>query len=73
MAAGDADAQRFRVRTPGGAVRWVDARAVALRDDGGAVEGFIRTICDISTQVDMRETERYLQSKGVIPKFRAHS
>jgi PAS domain S-box-containing protein len=55
VAAGDADAQRFRVRTPGGAVRWVDARAVALRDDGGAVEGFIRTICDISTQVEAEE------------------
>jgi len=55
QAAGDAHAQRFRVRTPWGAVRWVDARAVALRDDGGAVEGFIRTICDISTQVEAEE------------------
>ena len=54
-AAGDADAQRFRVRTPEGTVRWVDARAVALLGDGGAVEGFIRTICDISRQVEAEE------------------
>src|SRR5207244_3905313 len=38
-AAGDARAQRFRVRTPEGIVRWVDARGVALQGDGGAVEG----------------------------------
>src|SRR5438270_2038026 len=54
-AAGDARAQRFRVRTPEGAVRWVDARAVALQGDGRAVEGFIRTICDISPQVEAEE------------------
>ena len=36
-------------------MRWVDARAVALQGDGGAVEGFIRTICDISPQVEAEE------------------
>ncbi|TMK50029.1 MAG: PAS domain S-box protein, partial [Actinobacteria bacterium] len=55
-AAGDAGAQRFRVRTPEGTVRWVDGRAEALLSDGGAVEGFIRTICDISSQVEAEET-----------------
>ena len=55
-AGGEASAQRFRVRTPDGTVRWVDARAVAVLSEGGAVEGFIRTICDITTQVEAEET-----------------
>ncbi len=54
-ATGEDYAQRFRVRRPDGAVRWIDSRAVAFsgsESGGGADGGFIGTVTDVSAQVE---------------------
>ncbi len=44
----------LRYQQPGGELRWVDSRAVALRDDGGEITGFITVDVDVTQQVQQR-------------------
>ena len=44
-----------RVRRPGGEVRWVEVRTAPLRDDGGAVVGYVGTADDITDRKRTRK------------------
>ena len=44
----------FRYQHAGGELRWVDSRAVALRDDGGEISGYIVVDVDVTQQVQQR-------------------
>ena len=56
-------ALEHRYLTPEGRVAWVDARAVALRDEGGAVTGYLVTVSDVT---ERRSAEALVRRQAVI-------
>ncbi len=42
---------RYRIRTLGGAEKWVDSRAVAIKGDDLSILGYIGTMIDVTAQV----------------------
>jgi rsbT co-antagonist protein RsbR len=52
------DPVEFRFRRPDGTLRWVSARIIAIRNDEGAIEGFIGTLTDIN---DRKHAEELLR------------
>ncbi|MCZ2149140.1 MAG: PAS domain S-box protein [Bryobacterales bacterium] len=64
--AGEEFAMEYRYRTRQGKDLWVSGRAVALRDESGALTGFIGTVVDITAakQVEeaLRASERQLRT-----------
>lgn len=51
---GDPLSLEFRYQHGGGEVRWVHSRAVALRDDGGEITGYIAVDVDVTEQLKQR-------------------
>jgi signal transduction histidine kinase len=42
---------RYRIQTPSGAKKWVDSRAVAIREDDLSILGYVGTMIDVTAQV----------------------
>jgi PAS domain S-box-containing protein len=42
---------RYRIQTPGGAEKWVDSRAVAIKGNDLTVLGYVGTMIDVTAQV----------------------
>jgi diguanylate cyclase (GGDEF)-like protein/PAS domain S-box-containing protein len=62
---GELAAMEYRVRQPDGSYRWAMARAIALRDDAGAIAEWVGTVTDIQerkfSEQMMREREELLR------------
>ena len=49
----------FRLLTPGGAMRWVQARAVPVRGAGGAILGYVGTNDDVTSRREAEDVLRH--------------
>src|SRR5581483_3715251 len=63
VAAGGEFASEFRCLSPGGDVAWVAGRAVALRDEAGAITGYLGTIADFS---ERKRAEQQLRRQASV-------
>lgn len=58
LASEEPGTSEYRVRAPGGDVRWVQRRAVPLRDPDGVVQEWVGTVADIHEQKSAAERLR---------------
>jgi PAS domain S-box-containing protein len=68
--AGDSFEAQCRFQTPSGAVRWITASAVPMRDESGLVTGFLGTIVDVT---ERKRNERHRAIQYAISKAMADS
>jgi PAS domain S-box-containing protein len=57
---GEEFVSEYRFKSPAGAVTWIEGRAAPLRDDQGAVAGYLGTVADITERHFEQDRQRYL-------------